>query len=92
MGRGESSSCSIGLRANLPSPRQCGTAQETWPRDLHFRSFGKGDGAGGNAMTNVVIHILLNHGAAQYGSSSCCQLSRGMCYAPAAPPGWFLQA
>lgn len=91
-GMGGSSSCSIGLRANSPSSRQCGAAQETWPRDLHFHSFRKGDGAGGNAMTNIAIHVSLSHGAAQFSSPSCCRLSHGMCYAPAAPPGRFLQA
>lgn len=67
-------------------------SQETWPRDLHFHSFWRGDGAGGNAMTNIAIHVLLSHRAAQFSSPSCCQLSQGMCYSPAAPPAWFPQA
>ncbi|PKU30667.1 rna-directed dna polymerase from mobile element jockey-like [Limosa lapponica baueri] len=65
---GESSSCPIRLRANSPRSFQHGATQETWPRDLHFHSFGKGVGAGGNSVTNIAIHVLLNHGAAQFSS------------------------
>lgn len=43
-------------------------------------------------MTSVAIHVLLSHGVAQFSSPPLHQLSRGVCYALAAPPGWFLQA
>lgn len=43
-------------------------------------------------MTNTAIHILLDYGESQYISSSCSQLSQGMCHTPAAPHAGFCRA